>query len=84
MIPAEILKLLRCPETGQALVEASPEQLSGIEALRSSGALHDRSGRTVSGKIDAGLVRDDGKWLFPVRDGIPVLLVDEALPLGAD
>ena len=84
MIAAEILTLLCCPETGQTLAAASPEQVSRIEALRMAGTLRDRTGRPVADKLDAGLVRSDGQWLFPVRDGIPVLLLDEALPLGAD
>jgi uncharacterized protein YbaR (Trm112 family) len=84
MMTAEILTFLRCPETGQILATASPEQLSRIERFRTDGALHDRTGRLVTEKVDAGLVRADGQWMFPVRDGIPVLLVDEALPLGAD
>ena len=84
MIAAEILTLLCCPETGQTLAVASPEQVSRIEALRTEGALRDRTGRLVTEKLDAGLVRSDGQWLYPVRDGIPVLLLDEALPLGVD
>jgi uncharacterized protein YbaR (Trm112 family) len=84
MFAAEILTLLRCPETGQPLMDASPGQLSRLESLRSKGALRDRTGRLVTEKLDAALVRADGQWLYPVRDGIPVLLLDEALPLGAE
>jgi uncharacterized protein YbaR (Trm112 family) len=28
-------------------------------------------------------VRDDGKIAYPIRDGIPVLLIDEGLPVPA-
>ena len=31
--------------------------------------------------IEALLVRADGKLAYPVRDGIPIMLVEEALPL---
>jgi uncharacterized protein YbaR (Trm112 family) len=28
-----------------------------------------------------GLVREDGKVLYPVDDGIPVMLVEQSIPL---
>jgi uncharacterized protein YbaR (Trm112 family) len=37
----------------------------------------------VKEKIDEGLVRADGKFLYPIRRTIPILLVDEALPVGS-
>jgi uncharacterized protein YbaR (Trm112 family) len=75
MISDELLPLLRCPQTMQALSVASPEQLAQIEAARVAGKL-------ACQPVDAGLVRADGALLFPIRDGIPILLLDEALPLG--
>ena len=83
MISDELLALLRCPQTMQAMTVALPEQLAQIEAKRAAGTLRDRAANLVNEPISAGLVRADGKLLFPIRDGIPVLLLDEALPLGA-
>jgi len=83
MITEELLALLRCPQTMQSLSLASVEQLAQIEATRTAGKLRDRAGRTVKEPIYGGLVREDGSLLFPIRDGIPVLLLDDALPLGA-
>jgi uncharacterized protein YbaR (Trm112 family) len=39
----------------------------------------DRSGRVES--LDGGLIREDGRLLFPIRDGLPILLLDEAIPI---
>ena len=83
MITDELLALLRCPQTMQSLARASREQLAQVEAARAAGKLLDRAGRTVQEPISGGLVREDGALLFPIRDGIPVLLLDDALPLGA-
>jgi uncharacterized protein YbaR (Trm112 family) len=77
MISDELLPLLRCPQTMQTLSVASPEQIAQIEAARAAGKLACQA-------VDAGLVRADGKLLFPIRDGLPILLLDEALPLGAE
>lgn len=84
MINPELLSLLRCPQTRQALSMASAEQLARVEARRTAGDLRDHAGRVVGAPISAGLVRADGAWLYPIRNGIPVLLLDEALPLGAE
>ena len=46
-----------------------------------AGTLKNRAGQLIREKLDAGLIRSDGKYLYPVRRGIPVMLVDEAIPL---
>ena len=66
MIPAALLALLRCPLTQQALEMAPAELLTGRA---------DREGRA----LDAALVRADGAVLYPIRQGIPVLLAEEAV-----
>ncbi len=32
-------------------------------------------------KIDGGLIRADKKFLYPIRHEIPIMLIDEAIPL---
>ncbi len=46
-----------------------------------TGGVKNRGGEPVAEPIEAGLVREDGTLLYPVRDDIPVMLVDEAIPL---
>ncbi len=83
MLDPQLLALLRCPETRQPLAELSPKELARLESARAAGTLQTRAGRTVNERVEAGLVREDGAYVYPIREGIPVLLVDEALPLGA-
>jgi uncharacterized protein YbaR (Trm112 family) len=45
------------------------------------GQLRNRAGQPVKEKIDGGLVRRDGTFLYPIRQNIPVMLIDEAIPL---
>lgn len=33
--------------------------------------------------LEAALVREDGAVVYPIRDGIPMLLLDEAIVLNA-
>ena len=41
-------------------------------------------GAAVERTLEAGLVREDGLIVYPIRDGIPVLLIDEGIRLQAD
>lgn len=38
--------------------------------------------RTLPAGLDAALVREDGEWIYPVRDGIPILLEGEAIQIA--
>ena len=81
MIDADFLKLLCCPETHQDLRLAEPALLESLNQQIASGNLKNRAGKQVSEKLDAGLLRADGKWLYPIREEIPVMLLDEAIPV---
>jgi uncharacterized protein YbaR (Trm112 family) len=37
----------------------------------------------VETPLESGLVPEEGNVIYPVRDGIPVLLTQEAIPLKA-
>ena len=80
MIDQDLLKILACPETHQPLAEASAELLAKANARIAAGAKN-RGGKDVDGPLESGLVRADQKVLYPVRDGIPVLLIDEGIEL---
>ncbi len=77
----ELLKLLCCPETRQRLQVADPELIQELNRKVAAGVLRDRAGKPISEKIDAGFIRADGKFLYPVRDEIPIMLLDESVPL---
>jgi uncharacterized protein YbaR (Trm112 family) len=82
MIEAELVRLLCCPETHQDLRLAEAALLDQLNRQIAAGSLKNRGGKAVAEKLDEGLVRADGKWLYPVRQGIPVMLLSEAIPLS--
>ena len=82
MIDAELLKILCCPETHQDLRLAEPALVNQLNEQIAAGTLKNRGGQAVKEKIDDGLLRADGEFLYPIRGNIPVMLVDEALALG--
>jgi uncharacterized protein YbaR (Trm112 family) len=81
MIDADLLAMLCCPETHQPVRAAEPAVIEQINRAIVAGGLKNRAGQPVPKKIDGGLIRDDGKFLYPIRQDIPVMLVDEAIPL---
>ena len=79
-IDRDLLEMLACPDTRQKLAEAGADVLERVNArVRAKGAKN-VGGKAVEMELEAGLVRQDGKIVYPIRDGIPVLLVDEGIP----
>lgn len=78
---AELLQILRCPETRQTLALAEPALVERLNAQAAAGQLRNAAGQPVTVRLDGGLVRADGKALYPMRNNVPMLLVDEAITL---
>jgi len=81
-ISKELLDILACPETKQPLTFAEPTLLARLNDRIRQGQLTNRRGTSVTEPIDGGLVRKDVRYLYPIRDDIPIMLIDEAIPLG--
>ena len=74
-----LLAILRCPVTHKELVLAKGSILKDVNAAISDGKLSNRDGRVLDEVLDEALLTDDGKVLYPVADGIPVLLEGESI-----
>ena len=81
-VSQELLEILVCPETKQRVSPAAAEIVSQINARIDSGDLRNRGGEAVGKQIAEGLLREDGKILYVVDDGIPVMLVEESIELA--
>ncbi len=77
----ELLEILVCPETKQPVSPATEEVLKKVNGEISAKRLRNRGGDLVATPIAEGLVREDGKVLYPVDDGIPVMLIEESIEL---
>ena len=81
MIDKDLLQILACPESHQPLDEADADLLAKVNERIAAGQAKNRAGQEVREKLEGGLVRQDRKIVYPIREGIPVLLVDEGLPI---
>jgi uncharacterized protein YbaR (Trm112 family) len=80
-IDKDLLEWLACPDTRQPLLEAGADLLARLNERVRKGAARTVGGKPVEREVEAGLVRQDQKVLYPIVDGIPVLLVDEGIAL---
>ena len=81
MIDSELLIILCCPETHQNVAPVPADKVAKLNQQIASGNLKNHVGQPIREKIDGGLLRADGKFLYPIRQDIPVMLIDEAIPL---
>ncbi|MCP4035626.1 MAG: hypothetical protein GY944_26160 [bacterium] len=81
-VSQELLEILVCPETKQRVSPATDEIIGRVNARIEAGDLRNRGGDAVSKPVTEGLLREDGKILYLVDDGIPVMLVEESIELS--
>lgn len=70
----KLLAILCCPVTHKGLTMARAEQLKAINHAIQEGQLKNREGELLGDTLKEALITDDGKTLYPIDDGIPVLL----------
>ena len=80
MIAPEFLAMLVCPATRQSLRVAAAAELEVANAAIAAGELRNRGGNQVAEPLTDALATADGAWLYPVQEGIPILLSPEAIP----
>jgi len=74
-----LLTILRCPVTHKGLSVLKKDKLEKVNAAIAAGTLETLDGVKLAKPLHEALVTDDGKRLYPVDDGIPVLLESESI-----
>ena len=80
-IDHELLAILCCPETKQDVVLANDALIARLNDRIAKRELKNKAGQPVSEKLDGGLIRADKKILYPIREDIPVMLIEEGIPI---
>ena len=81
MIDKDLLDILACPEDKTPVSLAEQSLVDKINKKIEAGEVKNRGGETVETQMDGGLVREDGAYLYRIEDGIPIMLIDEAIAL---
>jgi uncharacterized protein YbaR (Trm112 family) len=79
MIDPKLVAILRCPVSREALSILPKDRLRQLNAAIEAGELKHADGRKVEVPLEEGLETADGARVYPVRDGIPIMLADEAI-----
>lgn len=80
-IDKDLLAILCCPETKQPVSLADLSLVKKLNEAIGRGGLKNRGKKPVLEQLDGGLVRADQKILYPIRENIPVMLIEEGIPL---
>ena len=80
-ISPDLLAILCCLETKQKVTIAEDTVIQALNSSMTRGELKNKGNRLVTEAFEGGLVREDGTLLYPIRDNIPIMLIEEGIPL---
>jgi len=82
VIDKQLLDILVCPETKEPVSLADEDFVAKVNAKIKTGELTNRGGDKVTEPINGCLIRQDRQYLYMIREDIPIMLIDQAIPLA--
>lgn len=77
----ELFELLRCPETHQRLLPVTQKWVNKLNTRIAAGEVRNQRDDVVSQPIDDGLVTEDDRFLYPVRNGLANMFIADRIIL---
>jgi uncharacterized protein YbaR (Trm112 family) len=74
-----LLDIICCPLTKLPLQLLDSERLDRLNAQIQAGEVRNHGESGLSDSLAEALVTRDGRLVYPVRDGIPILLEEESI-----
>ncbi|RMD51821.1 MAG: Trm112 family protein [Nitrospirae bacterium] len=79
-IEKELVTVLCCPVTKVPVREVEKDMILKLNKLISENKLTYADGTIVKEPIQEALITEDGKTIYRVDEGIPIMLVDRGIP----
>ena len=80
-VDPELVEILVCPDTKLNVDLAPAETVEKINLVIKENIVLNVDGQSVNDPLQDGLLREDDKIIYPVRDSIPVMLIGEGIPM---
>ena len=78
-IDGRLIDILVCPVTKTPVKPLGKDKLAVLNQAIESGSVMRRDGAPVEEALEEALVTTDGKTVYPVDDGIPVMLEEHGI-----
>jgi uncharacterized protein YbaR (Trm112 family) len=82
-IDTRLLEILCCPITRRPLRMLDGQTLDKVNAAIVAGRVRNHGGVTLTNTLTQALVTTDGDLVYPVHNGVPVLLEEECIHWAA-
>jgi len=83
-IDSGLLAILCCPETKLKVTLADNDLIKRLNTGIGNGKVLNKAGQPVKEELDGGLIREDQQVLYPIRDQIPIMLIEEGIVLDGE
>ena len=79
-VDPKLLEILACPITKASVSMLGKRKLAALNRAIAEGGVKHLDGEVVDTPLDEALVTTDGRTVYRVDDGIPIMLEDLAIP----
>ena len=79
-VDPKLLEILVCPITKVSVRMLGKQKLAVLNRAIAEGDVRHMHGAVVDSPLDEALVTSDGRTVYRVDDGIPIMLEDLAIP----
>ncbi len=75
----KLLDIICCPTTKLPLELLATDRLDNLNAAIRGGEIKNQAEASLTDELREALMTRDGKRIYPIRDGIPILLEEECI-----